>query len=257
VVPFDWTGQISAVLALGALTFAVIEGAAYGYGSPIILAAFAITALAGVVFPLAQARGRHPMVPLDLFRSRPVGFALAAGFIGMVGFYGVVFLQSLYFQQERGQSPWQTGLLFLPMTALVAVLNPVAARTAIRFGRLPTIVAGLATMTVGLVGLGLAPGDTPTLLVAALMIPVGVGGSFTVPPITSLLLDSVPAEQAGTASGVLNTFRQLGGSLGVAVFGAIVAQAGFLPGLRISLLATAVAVAATAAASLTLRRTTH
>jgi len=105
------------------------------------------------------------------------------------------------------------------------------------------------TLAAGLAALGLAPADTPTGLVAALMIPVEVGGSFTVPPITALLIDSVPAPQAGSASGVLNTARQLGGSLGVAVFGAIVAQAGFLPGLRISLLATAVVVLGTAAAA--------
>jgi DHA2 family methylenomycin A resistance protein-like MFS transporter len=253
VVPFDWTGQIAAVLALAALIFAVIEGAGYGYASPIIVAAFAITAVAGSVFLIAQARGRHPMVPLGLFWSRPVVFALTAGFIGMVGFYGVVFLQSLNFQQERGQTPWQTGLLFLPMTALVAILNPVAAGTAVRFGRMPTIVAGLLTMTAGLAALGVAPADTPVVLVAALMIPVGVGGSFTVPPITSLLIDSVPEQQAGTASGVLNASRQLGGCLGVAIFGAFVAQAGFMPGLRISLLLAAGAVLATAAASLLTR----
>jgi len=91
------------------------------------------------------------------------------------------------------------------------------------------------------------------VLVAALMIPVGVGGSFTVPPITSLLIDSVPEQQAGTASGVLNASRQLGGCLGVAIFGAFVAQAGFMPGLRISLLLAAGAVLATAAASLLTR----
>jgi len=118
VVPLDWVGQVSAIVALAALTFAVIEAAGYGYGSPIILAAFGLAIVGFVVFFTAQARGRHPMVPLALFRSRPVRFALSAGFVGMVGFYGVVFLQSLYFQTERGQSPWQTGLLFLPMTAL-------------------------------------------------------------------------------------------------------------------------------------------
>ncbi|WP_027341578.1 MFS transporter [Hamadaea tsunoensis] len=248
-VPFDWTGQFSAIVALAALTFAVIEGGASGYGSPIILAAFGLAIAGAAVFLTAQVRGRHPIVPLSLLRSRRVGFALTAGFVGMVGFYGVVFLQSLYFQTERGQSPWQTGLLFLPMTALVAILNPVAVRTAVRFGRLPTIVGGLVTLAAGLTALAAAPVDTPTALVAAMMIPVGVGGSFTVPPIIALLIDSVPAPQAGTASGVLNTARQLGGALGVAVFGAIVGQAGFLPGLRISLLATAVLVLATAAAA--------
>jgi DHA2 family methylenomycin A resistance protein-like MFS transporter len=113
-------------------------------------------------------------------------------------------------------------------------------------------------MATGLVGLCLAPAHAPTLLIAALMIPVGVGGSFTVPPITTLLLDSVPADRAGTASGVLNTSRQVGGSLGVAAFGVVVAtQVSFLHGLHVSYLIAAVLLAITAAASTTLRRVTR
>ncbi|WP_328468970.1 MFS transporter [Actinoplanes sp. NBC_00393] len=254
IVPFDWTGQIAAVLALAALTFAVIEGGALGFASPLILAAFALAVAAIVVFLAAQVRSRHPMVPLGLFRSRTLGVALAVGFLGMVGFYGVVFLQSLYFQQLRGASPFVTGLLFLPMTALVAVLNPLAARTAARFGPVVPIVGGQLVMAAGLAGLVLLPADAPTLLVAAVMVPVGVGGSFTVPPITALILDSVPRERAGTAGGVFNTFRQMGGSLGVAAYGAVVAsRPTFLAGLRISLTATAILILFTAAASLALR----
>lgn len=78
VVPFDWSGQIAAVLALGALTYAVIEGGHLGYGSARILAGFAVAVAAAVLFLAAQARGRHPMVPLDLFRSRTVSVVLPA-----------------------------------------------------------------------------------------------------------------------------------------------------------------------------------
>lgn len=251
---FDWTGQASAVLALGALTFAVIEGGSQGYGNGLIIGAFAVAAVSFAVFTVAQARGRYPMIPVRLFRSRMVTTALAVAFITMAGFYGVVFLQSLYFQQLRGASAFQTGLLFLPMTALVAVLNPVAARVAARFGRLVPIIGGQLLMIAGLITLSVLPATTPTPLIAVAMIPVGVGGSFTVPPVTSLLIDSVPPELAGTASGVLNTFRQLGGSLGVAVFGAVVAQAGLLHGLRLSLLATSLLLVAGAAATIAVTR---
>ena len=105
-------------------------------------------------------------------------------------------------------------------------------------------------MVLGSVGLAAAPADLPLGVVAALMVPVGVGGSFTVPPLTSLLLDAVPAPQAGTASGVLNTARQVGGSMGVATAGAVIAHmAGFMDGLRVSLVALAVLLALTTAAS--------
>jgi MFS transporter, DHA2 family, methylenomycin A resistance protein len=166
-----------------------------------------------------------------------------------------VFLQSLYFQDVRGHSALVTGLLFLPMTALVALTNPLVARIARRFGRLTPIIAGQISMAVGLIALAAIPANAPVLLIAVLMILVGVGGAFTVPPIASLILDGVPAELAGTGSGVLNTFRQMGGSLGVAVFGAVVdASAHFETGLRISFTGTAILLAAATLATLTLRR---
>ncbi|OZB87971.1 MAG: hypothetical protein B7X41_10625, partial [Microbacterium sp. 14-71-5] len=244
--PFDWTGQIAAVTGLAALTYAIIEGGNTGYGQPTILAAFAVFVIAVIVFLLAQRRGDHPMVPPDLFRSTPVIVALAAAFIGMVGFYGVVFVQSLYFQQLRGQSPLVSGLLFLPMTACVAALSPLVPRVTARFGLRVPIVGGQALMVVGLLALAGMPASAPSWVVALLMIPVGVGGALTVPPLTSLLIDSVPASRAGTASGVLNMVRQMGGSLGVAAVGAVIAgQASFVTGLRISVIAIAVLVAIT------------
>jgi DHA2 family methylenomycin A resistance protein-like MFS transporter len=248
---FDAVGQVAAVLALGSATFAVIEGAHRGYGDPLILAATALAVIAAGVFVRAQRRGAHPMVPPSLFRAPVVVVALVVAFVPMVAFYGVVFVQSLYFQQQRGASALATGLLFLPMTGLVAALSPLVARVAERVGRLVPILGGQLSMIAGLVLLAVLPSDAPVGLVAVAMVPVGVGGAFTVPPITSLLLDAVPADAAGTASGVLNTARQMGGSLGVAVFGAILAVApAFQPGLRIDLLAAAGLLTATVVATL-------
>lgn len=253
-VRFDWTGQVSAVLALGALTYALIEGGSSGFGSNRIIAAFLISATSSAVFLVAEHRARHPMIPLALFRSRAVAITLSVAFITMAGFYGTVFLQSLYFQEQRGYSAPATGLLFLPMTGLVALTNPLVSKIAQRYGRTLPIIAGQAGMATGLLLLAFLPLHAPVLAVAAVMILVGVGGAFTVPPIASLILDSVPGQIGGTASGILNTFRQMGGSLGVAVFGAVVsASAAFAAGLRVSYAATAILVAIAAAGTLTLR----
>jgi MFS transporter, DHA2 family, methylenomycin A resistance protein len=251
--PFDWLGQITAVLALAALTYGIIEGAVAGYGSPGILTLFAVCAASAAAFVLAQARGRHPMVPLDLFRSHSVSTALAIAVVTMAAFYGVVFLQSLYFQQQRGAAAMETGLLFLPMTGLVALLNPLAARLMVRFGNVAMIAAGQLLMALGLAGLWLLPTGAPVLLVALTMVPVGVGGSFTVPPIIALVMDNVPGEKAGTASGVINTARQLGGSLGVAIYGALLAGHDFTTGLRLGFGTTAVVLLILIAATLPLR----
>jgi DHA2 family methylenomycin A resistance protein-like MFS transporter len=253
---FDWTGQVSAVVALFALTYAVIEGGNLGWASPVIVATAAVTVVGLVVFLAAQARGRHPMVPLDLLGSPVVATALVVAYVSMAAFYGVVFLQSLYFQQQRGASSLVTGLLFLPMTGLVAALNPLVARVVERHGRVLPIVAGMLVMVAGLVGLSVLPAAAPVLLVAAVMVPVGVGGSFTVPPVTGTILEHVPGHQAGTASGVLSTARQLGGSLGVAVYGAVVAgQDNFQNGLRTSLLISAAVLVVLTGVVLTQRRT--
>lgn len=252
-VPFDVVGQTTAGIALGAFSYAVIEGGNLGWTSPVILGLLALSALAAIGFVLAQAHGRHPMVPLSLLRSRQLSIALAIAFTSMAAFYGVVFVQSLYFQDERSHTPLATGLLFLPMTALVTILSAYAATLVARFGRRALITAGLLLQCAGLVTIALLPADIPVGVVAVAMVLVGGGGALTVPPIASLVLESAPVEVAGTASGVLNTFRQLGGSLGVAAVGAVIAaHADFMPGLRNGLIGIVILLAITALLSLTL-----
>lgn len=257
-VPFDWVGQVAAVVGMGTLTYGLIEGGAAGLGAPQVMGALAVAVVALAAFLLAQARGAHPMVPLELFRSRAVVVSVSVGFSFMVGFYGLVFLFSLYFQELRGLSPLATGLAFMPMTALSAFVNPVGARVAEWFGPCVPIAAGQFLMAAGLLSLCVAATGAPIVLLSMLTIPIGLGAALAIPTVTALLVNSVPAERAGAASGVLNTCRQLGGALSVAVFGALVAQREtFLAGLQVSLLIAALLLLATASASLLLRPTRH
>ncbi len=253
--PFDWAGQVAAVLAMGGLTYGAIETGAAGIAVPRVLAAFAVAVVAGVAFAVLQARGRHPMVPLDLFRSRTVRLTVIAGFAFMVGYYGLPFVMSLYLQELRGLSALGTGVAFLPMMLTGAGLTPFTARLAGKFGARALITAGLASMTAGLVVISLLPGSTPVAVLAAAMMLVGLAGPLVMPPVISLLLHAVPGRQAGVASGVLNTSRQVGGALAIAVFGALLAdRTTFLHGLRVSLLIAAAVAAATAILSLILSR---
>jgi len=253
--PFDGAGQATAVLAMCALTYGAIEAGAVGFTAPRVVCALAVAAAALAMFLTAQARGAHPMMPPSLLRSRSVAIPVAVGFAFIVGYYGLIFVFSLYLQQVRGLSPLGAGLVFAPMTVLVAILNPAAARIAARFGPRLTISAGQFLMGAGLLVLCAVPAGTPTWALSLLLIPVGLGGPLSIPPATALLLDAVPAARAGTASGVLNTCRQLGGALAVAVFGALVAdRATFVHGLRVSLLIAAALPLAAMAASLLLPR---
>jgi MFS transporter, DHA2 family, methylenomycin A resistance protein len=257
IVPIDWVAQTAAVVAMAAATYGLVEGGSSGFGATEVVIALLVALVAGIVFVVTQQRGRHPMVPFHAFRSRPTLVPLAVGFAFMVGFYGMVFVLSLYLQQVRGLSPLETGLVFLPMTAFTAFLNPVAARLAERFGARVPIVTGLFAMAAGLFAIVLMPVGAPVAVLALLMIPVSLGGPLAMPPATAVLLESVPQHLAGTASGVLNTGRQLGGAIAVAVFGALVASsAGFEIGLRASLLIAGIVVLAAAVASLLLRSRT-
>ncbi|WP_329122589.1 MFS transporter [Streptomyces sp. NBC_01465] len=236
--PLDLPGQLTGALTLASLTYAVIETS---------LAALAVTVLAAAAFLAVEARRPNPMVPLGLFRSRTVSLAVVAGFAVNGAFYGAIFLLSLSFQEGRGQSALAAGLMFVPMTAVVALVNYFGAvRLTARFGPRTMIAAGQLGTVAGLLALLATDSHTPAALVSALMIPVGFAGALAVTPLTALLLDNVPADRAGTAAGVFNTARQAGGAVAVAAFGSMA--------LRTSLLVAAAALVATTVATIALLR---
>lgn len=246
---FDVIGLVSSVVALAGVTYGFIEGGSKGFGTAGVPASFAAAALASVVFAVAESRQERPMVPLALFKSRAMSLTAAAGFTVNAAFYGVIFLLSLYFQQVAHKSPTVTGLLFAPITAVVSVVNvTVAARMVARIG-------ARASMTIGLTGtagamlllLAVRP-DQPAWLLVLLLIPVSFAGSFVVPALTIMVMGSVPAERAGTAAGIVNTSRQVGGALSVAVAGALVAGGDFVRGMHQTLIGLAVVLAVAAVA---------
>jgi len=255
---FDRLGQIAALIGVATLIFGLIEGGVLGFADPGVMLSLGGAVLAITLFLLAQARGQHPMMPLDLFQSSGLRIALAVGFSFMVGWYGMVFVISLFLQQHLGLSPLLAGMAFLPASVLIAVSNVAAGRMAARFGpRVPAMI-GQLLMVVGLLGMLLAVPLGSLMAVTILLVPIGVGGALAMPPVTAHVLDSVPAHRSGTASAVFNTFRQLGGALGVAVFGALLAgPAGFVPGLQVSLLIAALLLLVTAIASAFIRRTNN
>ena len=253
--PLDPAGQVTAVAALAALTFGVIQGGETGFGRPAVLGCLLLAAVAMAGFAIAETRAAHPMVPLGLFRSRVVTVCVAIGFAVNVAFYGVIFVLSLYFQRVLGQSAVTAGLEFLPMTALLPVANLTSARLGARFGAHTPIKAGLLVSVAGLAAL-LAEGTRPDHApLAAALVLAGTGLGIAVPSVIIVLLEAIPADQAGMAAGLLNSSRQVGGTLAVAVFGALIAhQASFLPGMRASLLIAAIVLFAATAAAFTLPR---
>ena len=220
----DFPGLIASAVALFALTFGLIEANAYGWGDPVILGLFVLSAVALAAFVWLEAHQRSPMLDLSLFRSSTFAGANVVALLVTLAMFGVFFFMSIYMQNVLGYSATKTGAVFLPMTVLIILIAPAAGKFSDRVGSRWLMTAGMICLTAALIvfsRLGLDSGFwdmAPGLLVG------GLGMALVMTPMTAAALGSVPVEKSGVGSGVLNTFRQLGGALGIAVMGAIVAS---------------------------------
>ncbi|WP_406133940.1 MFS transporter [Streptomyces zaomyceticus] len=244
-VPLDLPGRLTAMTALGALTFAAIEGGTEAWW------ALGIAGVSFAAFLVVETRRRHPVVPLGLFRNTTVAVAVAAGSANSVAFYGMLFVFSLFFQQVLGLSALAAGLMFLPMTGLLAGVNILSAKAAARYGARLPIVLGQAVAVASLLGLLTVDAGTSRWAQALLLVPLALGAGFSLPPLIASMMEAVPAERAGTAAGLLNAVRQTAGALAIAVFGSM-AAASMETALRASLLISAAFLTLTTLASLRL-----
>jgi EmrB/QacA subfamily drug resistance transporter len=220
----DVPGLASSALGLFALSYALIEANTYGWTSGRILAAFAIAAVSMVAFVLLEMHQRLPMLDLSLFRN--VGFAGANTVMLLVGLamFGVFFYVSLYVQQVLGYSPVQAGAAFLPWTVLIVLLAPLAGRFSDRFGPRPFVTSGLIVVAGSLFLFSRLGVHESFWSLLPAMILGGIGMSAAMAPTTAAAMASVRPDKAGVGSAVLNSMRQVGGSLGIAIMGAIVAS---------------------------------
>ena len=263
----DLPGLVTSGASLLALSYALIEGNNHGWTSPEILGLFAGAAVLLAAFILLEMRQRLPMLDLSLFK---IGSFVGANLVAMLvslGMFGVFFYISLYVQNILGYSPTKAGAIFLPMTILIIVVAPIAGKLSDRIGSRWLMGAGMGILGVSLLlyqRIGLHTGFwslLPQLLLG------GIGMALTMSPMTSAAMGSVPIDKAGVGSGVLNSFRQVGGSLGIALMGAIllsyehptrlkqVAAQQFVDGLHAALLVSAVIAFAAAAVAIVLVRT--
>ena len=250
----DLPGQIAAIVALGCLAGAIIEGGARGWSNPLVIAGFVVSAVLAALFVLQERRTTQPMLPLSLFGNRRFALTSLVGLFVNVAFYGLIFVFSLYLQRVNGLSPFATGLVFLPMLGAVLPVNLVAARMAERIGALATIAAGAGLSALGCLALiGIEP-HTSYLEIGPQFAVIGAGLGLLVPPLTSTLLGSVEKSRSGIAAGILNSTRQTGSVLGVALFGSLAGQASaFMSGVHAALIISA-ALLALAAASMRFSR---
>ncbi|WP_248928054.1 MFS transporter [Paenibacillus hamazuiensis] len=212
----DLAGQLTATLFFLALTFALVEGSSLGWSSPLVMTAIAAAAVSLLLFAVVEARGKSPMLPVRLLRQRSISAGLAAGLAVNFGLSGCLFVLTFFFQQGRGYSALLTGLSFLPLTLPMMLFPMLTSRIVNRVGvRLP-MICGFFVTAVGTAMLTVASGAFYWLLFAGLLL-IGTGLSLTIPPLVTSVVTAAPPGQAGVASGALNSIRQLGAALGVAV----------------------------------------
>ena len=263
----DLPGLALSGAGLFAVSYALIEGNRHGWTSPEILGLFAAAVALLVAFVLVEHFQRLPMLDLSLFK---IGSFTGANLVAMLvslGMFGVFFFVSLYIQNILHFSPTKAGASFLPMTLLIILVAPMAGKASDRIGSRWLMGGGMTLVGISLllyqrVGLH---STFWTLLPAMLL--GGVGMALTMSPMTAAAMGSVTVDKAGVGSGVLNSFRQLGGSLGIALMGAIVASyitapprspqgaQQFVDGLHAALLVSAGITFAAAAVAVALVRT--
>ncbi len=195
--------------------------------------------------------GRHRFNSYAQYVPRTVGYvkynnafsvALGAGCAINLAFYGLIFVLSLFLQREQGRSAFETGLAYVPMTAVMLAVNPLAGRLQSSLGSRTTIAGGLALAAAGYLALLPVSASSAFVTMIPAFVMAGAGIAAATPATMAVALTSLPADRGGIGSGVINTARQVAGALGVALFGSLVSsQASVTAGLRHSLLA-AVAV---------------
>jgi len=219
---YDPAGQILALAFLLSLTYAIIESPQDGWTSATSMVLFAVAALCMILFLVLELRCREPLLNPRFFRSVPFASAIVLAVLCYSSYAGFLFLNTLYLQQVRGYPAFQTGLCTLPFAVMITILAPVSGRMVGHYGPRPSVVAGglgflLSTLL-------LMPLSTETPLPQLMLAYALFGFSLGMinPAITNNAVSGMPLAQAGVASAIASTSRQVGTALGVALAGAIV-----------------------------------
>ena len=220
----DPIGALLSIVGLTALLFAIIEAPTEGWGEPRIL----VSLVAGLVllasFVVWERRSDHPMLDVRFFENPR--FSAASGSITVVFFamFGSIFLLTQYFQFVLGYTPLETGIRMLPFAGTMMVFAPTSPRIVERIGTKITVTLGLSLVSLGLLSMSLLQVDSSYVDVAWRLMVMAAGMGLTMAPATDSVMGSLPLAKAGVGSAVNDTTRQVGGALGVAVIGSVLAS---------------------------------
>jgi MFS transporter, DHA2 family, multidrug resistance protein len=220
----DVPGALLSIVGLATLLFGIIEGPARGWTDSLVVGGFVVGLAFLGAFVWWELHTSTPMLDMRFFRNPR--FSVANGAITMTFFamFGSLFLMTQYWQFVQGYSPLEAGVRLVPYAAVMMVTAPMSARLVEKVGTKRVMTTGLSVMAAALFVLSFIQADSSYLRVISNMMVMGVGMGLTMAPATESVMGSLPREKAGVGSAVNDTTRQVGGALGVAVIGSLVAS---------------------------------
>ncbi|WNI32261.1 DHA2 family efflux MFS transporter permease subunit [Streptomyces sp. ITFR-6] len=218
----DPLGVVLSIIGLVLLVYGIIRGGELADFTDVSVLLPVIGGLAVlVVFVLHEKRSASPAIDITYFRKPAFSAAVAAIALVFFALMGVTFFSAFYMQSVRGWTALQSGLLILPLAIAQMVFAPRARLVVARFGARAVCTVGMLMVAAGLAAFALFDADTPVWLMCVVFFVQGTGMAHVMPPVTVAVMQALPREKAGSGSAVNNTFRQVGGALGIAVLGSV------------------------------------
>ncbi|GAB2741090.1 MFS transporter [Streptomyces bullii] len=222
----DPVGVVLSVVGLVLIVYGIIRGGELAdFTDPAVPAAIGAGLAVLVLFVVHEKRSDHPSLDVTYFRNKVFSAAIAAIALVFFALMGVTFFSVFYTQSVRGYSPLQTGLLMLPLAAAQMIFAPRARLLVDRFGNRATTTAGMLVIAAMLAAFATLDADTPIWVLEVIFFLMGTGMAHIMTPVSVVIMQALPREKAGSASALSNTFRQVGGALGIAVLGSVLSAA--------------------------------
>ncbi len=217
----DLPGILAASAGIGTLTYALVEGQAFGWTSPLIIGLLIFSLLAFVAFIVIEAKSPAPLIELSLFRVRSFSAGNVLGLLLMFCLVGAIFMTVMYLQLVREFSPMTTGLLLLPLPLALMIVSPLAGRLADHIPMRWVMAAGMLMVATAFFFMRQFDLDTGTWAIVLPLAAAGIGMGLVMAPLGAVVMGSAPIAKSGAASGVLTTMRQVGAIMGISALGAV------------------------------------
>lgn len=219
--PLDLKGAFTSLVAITALVFAIIEGPAEGWTSPLVVTAFAIAAISGAAFVWIERTVEHPMLNLDYFRNPRFSGGATAISVAFFSLFGVIFLLTQYLQFVLGYTALQAGVRTAPIALGMVIGSAMAPRLAEKFGTTKVVAFGLFVLAATLVSFTFLGVATGYAVIGVSVVAMAFGMGNIMAPSTDAVMGAVPVAKAGVASATNDVTRQVAGAIGVAVIGSV------------------------------------